>query len=35
MEGRGVKLMFYPSTPNMPHHLITYLRISIITLNQF
>ena len=24
----GVKLMFYLSNPNMPHHLITYLRIT-------
>ena len=27
--------MFYLSNPNMPHHLITYLRINTITHNQF
>ena len=28
------KPMFYPSNPNIPHHLITFFRISITTHNQ-
>ena len=32
--GCGVKPKFYPSNSNMPHHHITYLRISTTTLNQ-